>query len=229
MSSRRIHRRAFTLLELLVATAMTAVLAGSLYATLHVAFMAQRKATESIEHVRMGELAVELIRGDIESAVVPKGILGGTFLGEDSANGLGRASDVLMLHCTANGAQAREGAGDIRMVEFACESAEDGRDMILVRRLTLNLLATRVEEPVEEVLCRGVRSFDLRYFDGLDWQDAWNSSAHDNALPLAVEVTLELVGGGDTGMDEGEYLFSRVLQVPCSSLSTGLQVETALR
>jgi len=229
MSSRGIHRGAFTLLELLVATAMTAVLAGSLYATLHIALAAQGKATESLEHVRMAELAVELIRADIESAVVPKGILAGTFLGEDSANALGRASDVLMLHCAANGAQASEGTGDIRMVELACEPAEDGREMILVRRLTLNLLATRVEDPVEEVLCRSVRSFDLRYFDGLDWQDAWNSSSRDNALPLAVEVTLELVGGPNTGMEEGEHSFSRVLQVPCSSLSPGLQVETALR
>lgn len=229
MSSHRRQPRAFTLLELLVATAMTAVLAGSLYATLHVAFKARRTATESVEHVRRAELAVGLLRADIESAVVPRGILAGGFLGEDATDAAGRPSDVLMLHCTADGAQVTEGVGDVRMVEFACESADDGEGTVLVRRLTRNLLATRVEEPAEEVICRGVRSFDLRYFDGVDWQDKWDSAAQGNALPRAVEVTLELVAATDTGVDEGGRWISRVFQVPCSSLRAGLQVETAAR
>jgi type II secretion system protein J len=229
MSSRRTQPRAFTLLELLVATAMTAVLAGSLYATLHVAFKARRSALESVDRARRGELAIELLRADIESAVVPKGILAGGFLGEDATEGAGRASDVLMLHCTADGAQAEEGAGDIRMVELACESDEDGEGMVLLRRVTLNLLATTVQEPTEEVVCRGVRSFNLRYFDGVDWQDAWNSAEHDNTLPRAVEATLELLGAGETGTDEAGRLICRVFRIPCSSLSAGLQVETGPR
>ena len=52
MTDRRRHARAFTLLELLVATAMTAILAGSLYATLHVAFKARRSAMEVVEPAR---------------------------------------------------------------------------------------------------------------------------------------------------------------------------------
>ena len=227
MSRRSRQPRAFTLLEMLVATAMTAVLAGSLYATLHVAFKARRSAIETVEQVRAPALAVELLRGDIESAVVPKGILAGEFLGEDATSGTGRPSDVLVLHCTADGAQATEGAGDIRMVEFACEADDEGNGMVLLRRVTLNLLTTKVEEPVEEVICRRVRSFDLKYFDGMDWQDSWDSAALDNALPLAVEVTLEFTGDSATDTPgEGVYQVSRVLQVPCSSLSAGLQVET---
>lgn len=229
MSSRRRQVRAFTLLELLVATAMTAVLAGSLYATLHVAFKARGTATAVVEEVRRAELAVELVRADIESAVVPKGILAGGFLGEDDTDGAGRPMDILLLHCTADGAAETEGTGDIRMVELACEPAEDGEGMVLLRRLTLNLLATTVEEPAEEVFCRGLRSFDLKYFDGMDWQDNWDSGTQDNTLPLAVEVTLELVARDGTSSDEGGYWVSRVFRIPCSSLTAGLQVETAPR
>lgn len=229
MSRPRRQLRAFTLLELLVATAMTAVLAGSLYATLHVAFKARRAAIAAVEQMRRAELAVELIWADVEAAVVPRGILAGGFLGEDETEAAGRPSDALMLHCTADGAAETEGTGDIRMVELACEPAEDGEGMILLRRLTLNLLTTTVEEPVEEVLCRGVRSFDLKYFDGTDWQDNWDSAAWDNVLPLAVEVTLELVAQDGASSDEGGYWISRVFQIPCSSLTAGLQVEGALR
>lgn len=234
MNSRRRQPRAFTLLELLVATAMTAVLAGSLYATLHAAFRAQRTAVSTVDEVRGAELAVELVRADLESAVVPRGILAGAFLAEDTANGDGQPNDALMLHCTAGGAQDTEGTGDIRMVEFACEPAEDGAGMVLLRKLTLNLLTTRVPEPAEEVLCRRVRSFNLRYFDSVEWQDTWDAGARGNVLPLAVEVTLELLPEDDTKDDaknEGRngYRVSRVFHLSCSSLTPGRQVEVPSR
>jgi hypothetical protein len=49
-----------------------------------------------------------------------------------------------------------------------------------------------VGNPDEEVLCRGVRSFTLRYWDGYTWQDVWDSTQVDNMLPAAVEARLEL-------------------------------------
>lgn len=225
MTNRRRQPRAFTLLELIVATGMTAVLAGSLYATLHVAFKARQSAFAAVEQVRKAELAAELLRADIQSAVVPSGILAGTFLGESAANASGLPSDALVLHCVADGTQEMRITGDIRMVEFACEPDPDSEGMVLLRRVTVNLLSTKVSEPVEEVLCRDVRSFDLAYFDGTDWQDNWDSGMHGNALPLAVEVTLELVGPYGVSTDEGGYLLRRLFQVPCSSIAPGLQVE----
>jgi len=211
---------------------MTAVLAGSLYATLHIAFRARRTAAEAVEQARKAELAVELIRADLESAVVPKDILAGPFYGEDAVDAVGRPSDTLTLHCTADGAQETEGTGDVRMVQFACKPADDGPGLVLLRRLTLNLLTTRVPEPTEEVLCRDVRSFNLRYFDGTDWQDAWDSAAQDNALPLAVEVALELLGDQPQDAprtDQGGYWVWRVFRLPCSSMAAGRQVEMAPR
>jgi general secretion pathway protein J len=229
MSSRRRGRRAFTLLELLVATAMTAVLAGSLYATLHVAFRARRSALAAVEQVRKAELGLELIRADMESAVVPRGILAGAFVGEEAVGGTGLPSDVLMLHCTGGGARQTEGGGDIRMVELGCKPAEDGKGMLLLRRVTVNLLTTKVQEPAEEVLCRDVRAFGLRYFDGTDWLDNWDAGTHDNTLPLAIEVTLELFREEDGAPgEEGGYWACRIFTIPCSSLLPGLQVELGL-
>ena len=103
MNSYRGNNRAFTLLEMLVATAMIAVLAGSFYATLRVAFRAQRSALRTIEPVRKAKLAVNLLRADIQSALVPNGVLAGSFLGEDATDASGRDGDVLLLHCTNPG------------------------------------------------------------------------------------------------------------------------------
>jgi type II secretion system protein J len=223
----RIHPRGFTLLELLVGTAITAVLAGSLYATLHIAFKARRGADAAVTQMRRAELAVELMRADIESAMLPKGILAGQFLGEDETDRAGRPMDSLVMHCTAGGAAHTEGTGDVRMVEFACEPAEDGMSMVLVRRVSCYLLATSVEEPEPEVICRGVRALDMKYFDGIDWQDSWDSTTRDNTLPLAVEVTMELVAEDATEGGEEGYALTRVLPVPCGATPEEPRAEAA--
>ncbi|HUS90902.1 MAG TPA: type II secretion system protein GspJ [Phycisphaerae bacterium] len=225
MSSRRGQPAGFTLLELLVATGITAVLAGSLYATLHIAFRARRSALAAVEPVRKTELALELVRADIETAVVPRGILAGEFLGKDATDGAGHASDTLVLHCVADAALDKQGIGDIRMVEFGCRADENGQGMVLYRRVTVHLLATRVEQPAEEVLCRGVRAFGLRYFDGMDWLDNWDSALQDNNLPIAAEVTLELMPEDGMGADVPGHRASRVFRIACSTLTTGLQIE----
>jgi general secretion pathway protein J len=230
MNRRLRQHGGFTLLELLAATAMTAVLAGSLYATLHAAFRARDSASGAVEQMRRAEMAVELIRTDIESAAVPRGILAGLFLGEDVADGSGGASDALQLYSMADGTQSAEGVGDVRMVEIECRTDEDSGQLVLVRRVTTNLLTTSVQEPDEEILCRGVRSFDLRYHNGLEWQDNWDSGVEDNSLPPAVEVTLQLVGehGRATDEQEGGYWVSRVFRISCSTITAGQQVEMGL-
>ena len=218
MNNHRGRARAFTLLEMLVATAMISVLAGSFYATLRVAFSARQSALQTIEPVRRAKLTVDLLRSDIQSALIPKGVLAGSFLGEDATDVSGRDSDALLLHCTNSGPQEVEGTGDVRMVEIYCEPADDGTGLSLVRRITSNLLALRVEEPPEEVLCRGLWSFNLRYFNGSDWQDSWDSGAQDNVLPLAVEVTIQLQSDRKDEQDIAGYRTSEVFLVPCSSL-----------
>lgn len=223
MNDPRGHSRGFTLLELLVATAMMAVLAGSLYATLHTAFKARRTAYGAVADVRAAELAIELLRTDLTSAIGPRGILAGGFLGEDAIDRSGQPMDALMLHCTAGGAVDTSGAGDVRMVELECTPDENGKGMTLVRRVTRYLLATLAAEPPEEVLCRNVRSLDLKYFNGTDWQVAWDSSAQGDNLPLAVEVTLELRPDPDRAEESG-YVVSRIFRIPCAALpdeSTG--------
>ena len=218
---------AFTLLEMLVATAMTAVLAGSLYATLYVCFKARRTALSAVENVRKASLAVEFLGTDLRSAVVPNGILAGLFLGASAVNSFGRDSDALSFYCTAAGSDDEEGRCDLRKVEFACQEVDGGEGMVLLRRVTANLLTTTVQDPLEEVLCRDVRSFGLRYFDGMEWLDDWDSSTQDNALPLAVEVALELEVAGRPDPAAVGYVTSCVFLIPCSSLTAGQQIQVA--
>ena len=202
---------AFTLLEMLVATAMVATLAGSLYASLHIAFKARSSALSATEAVRRNALAMEIIRADLQSAMVPGGVLATEFLGQSASAIAGGLGDSLVFYSTASDGPAGPGAGDISQIEYACQTGSASGPMELVRRVTTNLLAPTTPQPRAETLVRNVRSFRLRYYDGQAWQEAWDSAAQNDALPRAVEVTIEV----EDAAERSAGPVSRVVLLPC--------------
>ena len=219
MTERRAGTRAFTLLEMLVATALIAILACSLYASLGIAFRARRSALAAIEPVRKADLAVDLLAEDLRCAVVPKGVLAGPFVGEDGQDTAGRDADSLVFYSTTDSPEPAVGVGDIKRVELGCEPAADGRTQVLVRLVTTNLLAPKTPEPLREVLCRGVFAFNLRYFSGREWLDSWDSTVEDNTLPYVIEVVLQLEEGR-AELNGGGHRVTRVILVPCGVMPT---------
>lgn len=221
MSDRPSNPRAFTLLEVLLATAMMAVLAASLYASLAIAFKARRSAFAAVDPVRTCALALDLVSDDLRSALIPNGVLAGAFLGQPAFDASGRNADSLIFCCIAPDLDPDVATGDVKQVEFACDPSVDARGQVLVRRVTTNLLSPRSIEPREEVLCRGVATFALRYFTGTEWVDTWDSTVEDNLLPPAVEVTLQMESD-PPGNPSGGYRLSRVLLVPCGTTASGV-------
>ncbi len=204
----RAANRGFTLLEMLTATAMVAVLAASLYTSLRVAFRARKTALAAGEATRKMTVVMAMIKADLLSAMIPNGILAGEFTG-NSGKSLGReGSDDLTFYAAATDVEPRAGVGDVKKIEYVCELQIDGGTSVLLRRVTTNLLAPTTPEPAEEILCRGVQAFTLRYFDGTTWEETWDSTSRNNALPLAVEVTVTLD-------DDPDRPLTQVLTLPC--------------
>lgn len=223
-------RSGFTLLEMLVALALVGVIAGALYGSLYIAYKAHERAHAAITPIRRAELAATLIRRDIESVLPPTGILAAEFVGEDATDDSGRPADALVVHCCSHVPQEGEPASDIRKVELTCETLEEDIEetQAIIRRSTTSLLATETPDPIEDVLCRDVLAFNLRYFDGTEWLDAWDSTTQSNDLPLAVEVTIEVGRILPDGSEEVEHSVVRVLRILCegpSATSEGLTVQ----
>lgn len=84
-------------------------------------------------------------------------------------------------------------AGGIVGVTYLVRTTSSGT-RVLVRQLRRNLLpqVENADPDEESVVCRNVRTFLIRYYDGQQYEDVWDSTQLGNSLPMAVEITLEL-------------------------------------
>jgi general secretion pathway protein J len=223
LQRRHLRRGGFTLLELVLALSMVAIMAASLYASMRVAFRAQSGAETAIEPSRTAELAFEIIRADLQNVVPPTPfenqtvLLAGPFQASDGKDDRGADGDDVIFYTTADAPDRPSANGDIKKVELVVSSQNATNDHVLVRRVTRNLLAQIEPTPVEEVICRNIAGFNVRYFDGSDWQTTWDSQQVSDALPSAVEVTLELQRPAGAGQPPRVYRFVRVFALSCAA------------
>ena len=223
MMAVRSDNQGFTLLELLIAMTMMTIIAASLYTSMSIGFKARESAERVVEKGRAAEIAIELIKGMLISALVPNGILAGTFDGEDGEGDNGYPADTLTFYTSDYNPKEDELAGDIEKVELKMSVREDTNERVIVRKVTNNLLSPTTIDPDEEILCGNVRSMNLQYYDGSDWLDEWVSTENDNALPKAVKITivLENTDSSSTNSSEDEneedlYTYTETIVLPCS-------------
>jgi general secretion pathway protein J len=197
-------------LEMLIAMVLVALVAGALYSSLYVAFKAKGAATEAVRNLHRGQRAMELIRADVQSAIEPAGTsIKGNFIGV-SGGGAGQVptdSSILSFNAVAMDIVPAQGVCDIKKIDYVCELSGND-EMTLVRLVTTNLLpADGVSPEVQrEVIARGLVKFAVRYFDGLSWFEAWDSTlpvfpempnTQNKKLPRAVQFVLEFKGDTD--------------------------------
>jgi prepilin-type N-terminal cleavage/methylation domain-containing protein len=230
--NRRRRQSGFTLLELILALGMVAMLTLTLYMGLTVTVRAKERAFAAVAPVRTALLAADLVRQDLESVLPCKQLLAGPFIGT-SQNG----ADILDFYCLgsdvgwhaapvaeqgltpAQGGDVPWSEGPRHVVLYLDTSSQPPS---LVRSVTRNLLAPTVPPPDDEVLCRNVRSFTVRYYDGTDWQDSWDSTTLGDILPQAVELTFEAVIDDQPkpGQQPVVYKVTRVFPLACATPPT---------
>ncbi len=214
--SRR-NRPAFTLLELLVAMTLVVIVALTLAASLRIGFTARSSSEKLLEAGRSSELVMEFLRNDLQCALPPRGVFAGAFVGTDNRDNRGNDADDLIFYSTApSPLHPQGGNGEIKQIELTSYQPANSADHVLVRRSLNNLLAPQQEQPDEEVLCRHVSGFGVRYYDGTDWLDNWDSTQQSDSVPMAVEVTLALETA-DKNADGSPRIarYTRIFQLPC--------------
>lgn len=213
----------FTLIEMVVALAMVAMLAASMYVSLQIAFRAQSTAEAAVEPARTADVAMELLRDDLQNAFPPsttENQILKVFIGTDSMDSRGGNADTLEFCTTADSKEHAAANGELKQVILKVNAPANSSDHILVRQVTRNLLTSGNEPKVEEeIICRGVAGFNLRYYDGGAWQDSWDSNTSTIPLPLAVEVVLQLDRPTPNGQTK-TFKYIRVFPLSCATTAT---------
>jgi prepilin-type N-terminal cleavage/methylation domain-containing protein len=209
--------RGFTLLEVVTAMTIAAILLATLYSGMFVANRARRSATAAVDPARAASVAAEMMTQDLQGVLPPTGTLRGQFLGQRIGGTSGNA-DSVEFYCMGQdpvdpGGEAPLSEG-VRKVVLILRT--DVTPPMLVRQVTRNLLAPTAPQPEEEVICRNVRSFTVQYFDGFSWLSDWDSTMTDNVLPAAVAIRLEMENPSALSADAPPLVISRVIPLACA-------------
>jgi len=210
--------KAFSMLELLVAMVLMVVIASCLYTALYTAFRAKRSAMSAVEPTSLAINAIDLIKQDTYGVLPPGGILAGAFIGNDSLGVHGVDADSLEFYTTHIYSQNDHPVGGLGKIELVLEEDTDydRENYRLVRRITTNLLSPRAIDPEEQVLCRNVKSLNLRYFNGDSWLEEWDSTADANSLPLAMEIDIQVLYNTTSSNKEPQIRrLTQSFAIPC--------------
>lgn len=169
MTARRLPRAAsgFTLLELLVAMGIFAILAVMAYGGLSGMLNTRAQADEHAEALRGLQLAYRTLERDIEQWV-PRQVrdeFGQSQPALTAGNEIGAALELTHGGWRNPAEQARS---TLQRVAYSVQ------DEALVRSLWLSLDRPADAQPVEQELLAGVSELRLRFLDGSEvWQERW--------------------------------------------------------
>jgi type II secretion system protein J len=200
---------AFTLIEVILALGIFALVLVSISTAFFAALRLRQKTSERIEEGLPLTHALSVLRRDLQNTLPPGGVLAGDFRsgnggggGSSSSStaranrGLSTSQNVGLDFFTSTGRLSdSQPWGDIQEVNYQLQEPADrahayGRD--LVRTVTRNLLATATQATDVQRLVGNVEDLQFLYFDGTQWRDSWDTSAGDTGLPAAVRVRIQL-------------------------------------
>jgi type II secretion system protein J len=193
--------RGFTLLELLLATAIGAVVLLVINATFFGALRLHNTTHEKIDDALVVERTLSIVRKDLAGIMIPPNpqatatkLSGQLTTDVSSANDLDNSAERITPDISTNSGRIDGWTpfADVQRVSYYLSPAADGgptKD--LVRVLTRNLLPAIEATTENQTLLTGVNSAAIAYFDGENWLDTWDSIT-TSTLPVAIKFTLVL-------------------------------------
>ena len=189
----RIHATtAFTLIEVLLAVAIFAIVLAAINTVLFSAMRLRAKSAESIERAIPVQQAFDVIRRDLQGIVLPGGPMAGALQTGVSSN---MVQDGSTQFTTTTGTLSDyEPWGQVQRVTYELRSPVNhssigGKD--LIRSVTRNLLATVQDQPIEQLLLTDAKQVQLMFYDGVQWRDTWDSTTETSGLPKGIKIEVD--------------------------------------
>jgi type II secretion system protein J len=226
---RLVHQGGFTLMELMLAMGVCAIVLAAINGVFFGALRLREATIRAVDESEPAQLALTTMRSDLQSAMSPttNGVMTGDFrVGDITSAGMNQNVSI-ELYTTTGALHENEPWGDVQCVTYELRPSTGGagnQGQDLVRSVTRNLLATITPVPEDQWMLGHVQNLTFDCYDGTQWRNSWDTTVSDTNLPIAVRVTIQLAGEGTGDPRAREPI---VLTVPIDSQSRTNQVPTA--
>ena len=199
--------RAFTLIEVMLAVAIFAIVLAAINGVFYSALRLRRRASEAIEQSLPVQQAAAIIKRDLQGLVAPGGTLtgplqSGVAITSSSGNSssMGQQGETVIYTATGIIDETSPWA-NVQKVSYSLrqpmlQTTRGGKD--LFRLVTRNLLPVAQEEVEEQWLLGDVQQLRFYFYDGTGWRSTWDSTTENTVLPKAIKLEIDLAQNDTT-------------------------------
>lgn len=195
----RAPRAGFTLMEVMIAVAITALMGGMVAMAFHTSIQAKEVVEHDSEHYRMLRAAMSRMCREIGSAFVSDRYDTKRYRDafDRPTNFVGSRDRLLFTSLAHQRLYQDAKESDQMVVEYSVkrstEKGANGRDD-LIRRVNPILEERMDRGGTEDVLFEGIKKIEFEYWDSerKEWDDEWDTrrSERKSILPSRVKITL---------------------------------------
>lgn len=188
----------FTLMEMMLALAVFAIILSAINGLYFGALKLRNKTSASIESALPIQHTVATIKRDLTGIMLPGGTFGGPFqttptnaMGSTMTESTGVRSSP-DIFTTTGAIDDNSDFAEVQKIAYYLVAPTNnavGRD--LIRSVTRNLLPVSNDQPESQLLMAGVDQLAMQFYDGTTWAETWDSTTATN-LPTAIKVQIVL-------------------------------------
>jgi len=192
-------QKGFTLIEVLVAISILAIITTLIYGTFSQSHAVSTRLEATSEKYRAVRQIFQSMLDDLTGAYYLEQTAADqtpltVFIGQSPGATDSFSISQPLLRFTILGHrrwQPNSPETDLSLVEYQIKKDTDSDLLTLSHREETNPLSTTEASMEEYELAEGLKDLKLRFFDGADWSEGWDSTSK-KGLPQAVEVKFVL-------------------------------------
>lgn len=214
-----LKRAAFTLIEIMIAISIFALVLAAIYSSWTAILRATKVARDAAASVQRARISIRIIEdslGSTESYVRNANYY--SFVGE---NGSEATLSFVARLAKSFPRSGKFGDLDVRRLTFSVEKAPDNSRQLVLRQnpVLMDLDVDEKEHPL--VLAKYVQDFQLQFWDMRlnDWTDEWTQT---NQIPKLVMITLKFSDNAYATQVHEEV--TRIVSIPAMAVQPGWQL-----
>lgn len=202
------NSKGFTLVEILLAVGILGIIFSMVYWTFDKTYDVIEGVQMETDRFRSVRLSLNKMSEEISSVYWREEYKDSLFNGEDIEEN-GHPRDSLRFMSASNYGFSEGGnESDMNIISYYLEREEEGETYKLMHSEIRNIFSASEEDRQAYELGESLIGLNLRYFNGTDWVDSWNSDEL-KAVPLTVEIKIVIKDGGGA-----EKSFATLKEIP---------------